>query len=125
MTYTLTKCSKLGEHDPKYGTRYWGDALESALPVSFNSMDQTIGAGQQIEFETMAEKSSKKGTKYMQLYKVKVIGNIAGSQSEGVPAPQATNEGKSHPATPFTEADRDMLKDIHRMLKQLTLEDLE
>ena len=112
MTYTLTACSPLGDFDDKYGQRHWGEALETGKPVSFNSMT-VVPAGSRITFETMAEKTSKKGTEYVQLYKVKVIGHIdpAQAQIEPTEAPESLKEALERIYTALEEL-KEMVSDF-------------
>ena len=123
MIYSLTEVSPMGEADPEYGTRYWCKALEGHLPLMF-SKKQEVKAGMKIFAESAEPKTSKKGTDYLYLKGVKVD---AGAQSNGnLPSQEITtapNETKSPSASAFTEADRDMLKDIHRLLRKLALEE--
>lgn len=70
--YTVNKISKLGEHDEKFGTRYWAEVNEQLEPVMFNSQNQEIEAGATITAEEVLLKQSAKGTNYHQLRKVKV-----------------------------------------------------
>jgi len=76
MKYTAKRITPLGDHDPKYGTRYWGSVHDSDMPVSFNLMNPVdINDGATLEFEEKVVKESKKGTEYFFLRKVKVEGN--------------------------------------------------
>lgn len=90
--FTFSKLTKMGEHDEKYGTSYWGETNEQLEPVKFNSMNQDITADDTIEVEDVLLKTSAKGTDYHQLKKVKVshgeparaiiTGNITPSESQ-------------------------------------------
>lgn len=80
MRYTVIKVGKLGSHDPKFGTRYWGRVEESQMEVSFNLLDPVdIPEGAELESEERLIKETK-GTpekpsrEYLQLKKVKVFG---------------------------------------------------
>lgn len=75
MKFTAKKINPLGEHDPKYGQRYWGYTEDSEMPISFNLMTPVdIPEGATLEFEERTIKESKKGTEYLFLKKVKVVG---------------------------------------------------
>jgi hypothetical protein len=80
FTYQLSELSKLGEFDEKYGQRYWGAIMDDLTPVSFNSKNQNISAGDTIECEEKAQKQSKKGTIYWQLKKVQVNSTSLGEK---------------------------------------------
>ena len=85
MKYTAKRITPLGDHDPKYGTRYWGSVHDSDMPVSFNLMNPVeINDGATLEFEEKVIKESKKGTEYFFLRKVKVEGNAI---QTSIPAP--------------------------------------
>lgn len=90
-TFTFSKLSKLGEHDEKYGTTYWGEPNEQVEPVKFNSMNQDIIDTDTIEAEEILLKTSGKGIEYHQLKKVKVVGGVKHEPgSETPPPPQET-----------------------------------
>ena len=83
MKYTTIKITPMGEHDPKYGTRYWGTVQEADLPVSFNLLNPVnVDEGAVLEYEERSERESKKGTMYVQLKKVKVLGGQAKVEQE-------------------------------------------
>lgn len=91
MKYKVKKMNPLGDHDEKYGTRYWGEVEEADMPVSFNLMNpKDIPAGAELEFEEKTIKETKKGTEYMFLRKVRVLGG-APSQTQ-LPAPDITQK---------------------------------
>lgn len=81
MTYTAIEINALGDHDPKYGQRYWGKVEETHTPVSFNLLNPVaIPIGAKIDYEEKLVKESKKGTEYFFLRKVKVSGGMAVQQ---------------------------------------------
>lgn len=94
--FTAIEIRAIGEHDPKYGTRYWGRVEDSDMPVSFNLMNPVdIPIGASIEFEERVIKktgpqSKNPGSEYQFLRKVKVGGGIPrmstpASRGEGAP----------------------------------------
>lgn len=80
MRFTAIHVNPIGEHDEKYGTRYWGQVEDSDMSVSFNLMNPVdIPQGAQLEFEERSIKetgpqSKSPGTEYLFLKKVKVLG---------------------------------------------------
>lgn len=80
--FTAIEIRAIGDHDPKYGTRYWGRVEDSDMPVSFNLMNPVdIPTGASIEFEERVIKktgpqSKNPGSEYQFLRKVKVGGGI-------------------------------------------------
>jgi len=72
--FQLAEINKLGDYDPKWGQKYWGNVSDDLLPISFNSQDQNIVSGSKITAEEKIMKKSAKGTDYWQLKKVKVVG---------------------------------------------------
>lgn len=70
--YQISKLSKLGDYDQKYGQTYWVEIASDLTPVKFNSQNQHIGVGDVITAEEKVMKKSTKGTEYWQLKKVRV-----------------------------------------------------
>lgn len=68
----LAEINKLGERSEKYGQRWWGKTNESLNPISFNSQSE-FQVGDEITYEESEQKTSKKGTVYLQLKKVKKV----------------------------------------------------
>jgi hypothetical protein len=63
----------MGEMHPKFGQAYWGNVEEQDEPVMFNLMQQVdIQPGRKLVAGEWAMKTSKSGTDYMQLKKVKL-----------------------------------------------------
>lgn len=82
--FVIEKLNKLGDYSETYGQRYWGSATSETAPISFNSQNQNINAGDRIEAEEKVMKKSQKGTTYWQLRKVKVVeSSAAENSSEG------------------------------------------
>jgi len=73
FTFTLAKVNKLGDNDPTYGQRYWGEVSDDLTPVSFNSKQDGFTPGSTITAEEKVMKQSAKGTQYWTLKKVKLI----------------------------------------------------
>lgn len=72
--FTLTKASKMGDPDPKYGQTYWAegtteDTDEHQLMFSTN---KTIEKGAVITCEESVNKTSKKGAPYLLLRGVQI-----------------------------------------------------
>lgn len=92
MKYTSKKIGPIGDHDPKYGQRYWGHVAEADMEVSFNLMNpKDIEEGMVLEFEEKSIRETrgseeKPPREYLQLKKVRVIGT-----------PTVTSAPKSNP----------------------------
>lgn len=69
---TISKVSKLGENDPKYGQTYWAEVDEQNEPVMFNLMTGSVQEGDVVTAEEVLLKTSSKGNDYHRLKKVKV-----------------------------------------------------
>ena len=80
MKFKVKKVNALGDHDEKYGQRYWGETYDSDMAISFNLMNPVeIPEGAELEFEERLIKetgpqSKNPGTEYLFLKKVKVLG---------------------------------------------------
>lgn len=68
----LSKVSKLGDKDPKYGQKFWCEVTDSLTPVMFNS-NSDFQAGDTISYEESENKTTKKNTPYLLLKKVKKL----------------------------------------------------
>lgn len=69
MQYKIIRISKLGNKDPQYGQRYWGEAEGMDYPVSFNT-HLDLDDGVTIEAEEKIEKETQKGKTYFLLRKI-------------------------------------------------------
>lgn len=114
--YTVTKISKLGERDPKYGQTYWAEVRESDFPIMFNSSSSFVSEGQALVAEEQEKKISKKGSEYLRLKKVKLAETEAKEPTKAEPKPELV-------AGHFNLIMR-KLNDIHNDIKTLKGEDI-
>lgn len=70
--FTIKKADPIGEKDDKYGWTIWAEAEETDSPVMFNSHKDPIVAGTQLVAEETESKTSKKGTAYLRLKRIKL-----------------------------------------------------
>lgn len=97
MGYTIKYMRPLGEHDPKYGTKYWGKVKETDLDVSFNLMNPVnFSEGEIIEYAEKVIKETKAGKEYVQLKKVKPSMQV-GLDDAPVRVTQGPTEGAKKP----------------------------
>lgn len=109
--FTLTKVTKMGDYDSKYGQRFWAEVNEQLEPVMFNSQNQDISVGDTITAEDVLLKTSAKGTEYHGLKKVKVV--------EG-----STNSTQSPISESKIEQILELVKENNDMLTRLTQPDI-
>lgn len=112
-TFKLSKVTKLGDMDAKYGQRYWCEVAEQLEPVMFNSMNENIEVGQTITAEEVLLKTSSKGKEYHGLKKVKL------TDSKASQAPQTSSTGSVSESQ--INQILELLKENNEMLKQLTV----
>lgn len=86
--FKLGKVSKMGERDPKYGQTYWAETDGSDFPVMFNSSASYMPDGASITAEESTRKTSKKGTEYLRLSKVKVLESAPAREEPAKNAPE-------------------------------------
>lgn len=113
FSFKLDKVNKLGDFDDTYGQRYWCASVDSELPLSFNTQNQDVMAGDTIEAQESTNKRSTKGTDYLQLKKVQVTASIQAKPSKP-PEPSQTSLPDS-----FTETDRAQLQRVEDGINQL------
>lgn len=88
--YTIKKADPIGEKDEKYGFTIWAEVEETDSPVMFNSHKDPIVTGTQLVAEETESKTSKKGTAYLRLKRVKLSEPKEPSQTEtATPATQS------------------------------------
>jgi hypothetical protein len=110
--FTITKANRLGEHDEKYGQRWWAEVKEQKEPVMFNTMRMDdIEPGDVISAEEILLKTSSKGTEYHGLKKV-TLGKAERPDVGGTP-PQGTGHA------PQSNELLELVKENNKMLKQL------
>ena len=110
--FTVTKASILGEEHPDYGYTYWAEVEEAQMPVMFNSKKQLGVFPFRIVAEEKNVRTSKKGTSYLRLSKVKVEDPDSGSP-ELLPSTGATK------AVGTPAADHEMLVEILDIVRKL------
>ncbi len=95
--YTVKKVGPIGDHDVKYGQRYWGTVEEADMEISFNLMNpRDIEPGMKLDFDEKVIRETKGSPdkpprEYMQLRKVRVSG-VAPGQQTVTPAPDITQK---------------------------------
>jgi hypothetical protein len=92
FTYQIAELSKLGEFDETYGQTYWVKVSDDLMPLKFNSKDQHIGVGDNIECEEKAMKKSNKGIEYWQLKKVRVVEAASPPQKSTAPSAESQTQ---------------------------------
>lgn len=88
--FTLTEDAKvMGDKDPQYGYTLWGKTEDG--DIMFNSQKGSFVEGTTIVAETATPRTSKKGTDYLRLSKVK---ELEGQQT-AIEAPTTVSEAKA------------------------------
>lgn len=115
--FTLIDPSKMGARHAEYGQTWWSDVEGGDQPVMFNLMgEDELGLMSKIEAETVELKTSKKGTDYLRLKKVKVLGKGTTGEPEAAPV-----SGGLQPDLRMIYA---VARDNNRLLKQLAGEEV-
>ena len=82
--YFLTECNPIGDNHPRYGQTYWAESNQAQKPLMFNST-RPVRVGDTISFEEERPMVSQKGTEFLRLKKVRVVGQetpLKGSSDE-------------------------------------------
>ena len=111
----------MGEPDEKYGTTFWGETQEQLEPVMFNLMEGEPQVGDKITAEEVLLKTSKKGTEYHRLKKVKIVDNkISLSSNELLTSREVAGKASFSPSESQINQILELVKENNQMLRQLT-----
>ncbi len=122
--YTLTKASKMGDRDEKYGQGWWCEVAEDLKPFKFNTMSDTeFKPGDSITCEETMNKRSTKGTDYLSGKKVQLVGSQNIGQPQTPYVAQRPSQSTSSQYTPRVEQPQpgihEQLDRIEQKLDQL------